>query len=52
MKTCDFIKKEEGATAVDYAIMALAIAAVIVTVVASIGTKVFGLFTMVGSQTW
>lgn len=36
----DFFKDEEGATAVEYAIMAAAIAAVIVAVVMVIGAKV------------
>jgi pilus assembly protein Flp/PilA len=39
MKISDFLKDEEGATAVEYAIMAAAIAAVIIAVVYSIGGK-------------
>ena len=35
-----FLKDEEGATAVEYGIMVAAIAAVIITVVFVIGTKV------------
>ena len=52
MKIFDFITNEEGATAVEYAIMAAAIAAVIVAVVASVGTKVLGLFTELNSKPW
>ena len=48
LKLIDIVKKilfdEEGATAVEYAIMASAIAAVIVAVVLSIGIKVNSLF--------
>ena len=40
-------KDEEGATAVEYGLMVAAIAAVIVTVVFSIGTKVNNAFTTV-----
>ena len=39
-----FHKNEEGATAVEYAIMVVAIAAVIVTTVVAIGGKVEGAF--------
>ena len=39
-KLIRFFKDEEGATAVEYGIMVAAIAAVIVTVVFAIGTKV------------
>ena len=48
LKIIDVVKKflfdEEGATAVEYAIMASAIAAVIVAVVLAVGTKVNSLF--------
>jgi len=43
-KICDFIKGEEGATAVEYSIMLAAIAAVIILVVYSIGTKTSNAF--------
>jgi pilus assembly protein Flp/PilA len=43
-KLINFFKEEEGATAVEYGIMVAAIAAVIVTVVFSIGTKVDSAF--------
>jgi pilus assembly protein Flp/PilA len=39
-----FIKEEHGATAVEYAIMVAAIAAVIITIVALVGLKVESLF--------
>ena len=39
-----FYNEEEGATAVEYAIMASAIAAVIVVVAVAVGVKVGGLF--------
>jgi pilus assembly protein Flp/PilA len=47
----DFLRDEKGATAVEYSILAAAIAAVIVTVVFSIGGKVENLFDTVDS-TW
>ena len=43
----NFFKDEEGATAVEYGIMVAAIAAVIVTIVYSLGTKVQAGFTTV-----
>ena len=46
-KLINFLKDEEGATAVEYGIMVAAIAAVIVTIVFSIGTKVNTAFTKV-----
>lgn len=39
-------RKERGATAVEYALMAGLIAAVIVTAVAALGTQVLALFTL------
>ena len=42
-------KKERGATAVEYGIMVALIAAVIITVVATLGTNITSLFTKVGS---
>jgi len=39
-----FFKEEQGATAVEYAIMAVAIAAVVVTIVFAIGLSVEDLF--------
>lgn len=41
------LKREEGATAVEYGIMVALIAAVIVGVVATIGTKLLGAFNTV-----
>ncbi len=43
----DFFKDEEGATAVEYGIMVVAIAAVIVTVVIAVGTSTNSAFTKV-----
>ncbi|SPQ00483.1 Flp/Fap pilin component (fragment) [Candidatus Sulfobium mesophilum] len=45
-----FLKDEEGATAVEYGIMVAAIAAVIITVVYSIGTKTNTAFTKVDTN--
>jgi pilus assembly protein Flp/PilA len=42
-----FVKEEEGATAVEYALMAGLIAAVIATTVAPIGATLFTIFTYV-----
>ncbi len=44
-----FVMDEEGATAVEYGIMVAGIAAVIVTVVALIGTSLNGTFTNVST---
>ncbi len=44
-----FIMDEEGATAVEYGIMVAGIAAVIVTVVALIGTSLNGTFEVVNT---
>jgi pilus assembly protein Flp/PilA len=41
---------ENGATAVEYGLMVAAIAAVIIAVVFSVGTKVNGAFTTVDTQ--
>ena len=46
----NFFKDEEGATAVEYGIMVAAIAAVIITVVYSIGGKVNAAFTKVDTN--
>ena len=43
-KLIRFFKDEEGATAVEYGIMVAAIAAVIITIVYSIGDKVLAAF--------
>jgi pilus assembly protein Flp/PilA len=40
----DFLRKQEGATAVEYAIMVSFIAAVIFSVITLLGTQVIGLF--------
>ncbi len=42
-------KKERGATAVEYGIMVALIAAVIITVVATLGGNLTALFTTVGT---
>lgn len=44
-----FVKGEEGATAVEYAIIGSLIAAVIVAVVTTLGTKVSSLFDKVNT---
>jgi pilus assembly protein Flp/PilA len=41
-------KKERGATAVEYGIMVALIAAVIITIVATLGTNLTNLFSTVG----
>ena len=38
-KTCDFLKEEHGATAVEYAIMLVLIVAVIIVTVGVLGNK-------------
>jgi pilus assembly protein Flp/PilA len=45
----DFWNEEEGATAVEYGIMVAAIAAVIITVVISIGSQLNATFSSVDS---
>jgi pilus assembly protein Flp/PilA len=45
-----FGRDDEGATAIEYALMAAAIAAVIIAVVLVLGTKVSGLFAGLDSQ--
>ncbi len=47
-----FLKEDEGATAVEYAIMASLIAGVIAVMVGIVGQKVLGLFTSVNAQPW
>ena len=44
-----FMKEEDGATAVEYGLMVALIAAVIVTIVGTLGTKVNGAFTTVSN---
>lgn len=46
----DFLKDEEGATAIEYAIMLAAIAASIVVAVDSVGNKVDTKFTKVKNE--
>jgi pilus assembly protein Flp/PilA len=48
-KLVHFIKDEEGATAVEYAIMAGLIAAVIITAVTILGQNVNTTFTQIGT---
>jgi pilus assembly protein Flp/PilA len=45
----NFLKEEEGATAVEYGIMVALIAAVIIVAVQTVGQKVLGAFTTVGT---
>ncbi len=45
-----FIRDEEGATAVEYGLMAALIAAVIITAVTSIGTKLTTTFNTVAAS--
>jgi len=52
MKITKFLKDEKGATAVEYAIMASLIAAVIIVIVALLGGQVSVLFNSVSSQSW
>jgi len=49
-KLIRFFRDEEGATAVEYGIMVAAIAAVIITIVFSIGTKLNTMFTAVDGK--
>ena len=44
-----FVKEEDGATAVEYGLMVALIAAVIVTIVTTLGTKVNNAFTTVSN---
>ena len=43
-KLCDFISDEQGATAVEYGLFVALIAAVIVTLVNTLGTKIKAAF--------
>ncbi len=45
-----FVKDEQGATAVEYGLIVAGIAAVIITIVMSLGTKVNAAFTTVDSN--
>ena len=45
-----WIADDEGATAIEYGLMAALIAGVIITTVTVLGTKVQGLYTTVDSQ--
>lgn len=45
-----WIVDEEGATAIEYGLMAALIAGVIITTVTTLGTKVSGLYTTVNSK--
>lgn len=47
-----FMHEEEGATMIEYAIMASLIAAVCVAIIIMIGTKVLALFTNVNGAPW
>ena len=46
----DFIKSDDGVTAMEYALLGGLIAVVIVVAVAGVGTSVNGLFTFVANQ--
>ncbi|MDA3789081.1 MAG: Flp family type IVb pilin [Desulfobacula sp.] len=48
-KLIDFLKKEDGATAVEYSIIAAAIAAVIVVAVTVVGSKTSNNFGVLNS---
>ena len=45
----NFVNDEEGATAIEYGLLAALIAAVIITVVGAIGTKLNAAFTSVNT---
>ncbi len=45
-----FIKSEEGATAIEYGLIAALIAVVIITAVTALGTKLSGVFNSVQSS--
>lgn len=45
-----WIADEEGATAIEYGLLAALIAAVIITTVGTLGTKVAGLYTTVETK--
>ncbi len=47
-----FFTKEQGASSVEYAIIASLIAAVIVFIVTDVGVKVYNLFQAVASGNW
>ncbi len=46
-KIMNLLKNEEGASAIEYGMLAALIAAVIITAVTSIGTKLQGTFTTI-----
>ena len=46
----NFMNDEEGATAIEYGLLAALISAVIIGVVTTIGTKLNGAFTSIDSQ--
>ncbi len=46
----DFVNDEEGATAIEYGLLAALIAAVIIGVVTTIGTKLNTAFTTINSK--
>jgi len=45
-----FIKDESGATAIEYGLIAALIAVAIIAVVGTIGTKLKGTFTKIGTE--
>jgi pilus assembly protein Flp/PilA len=49
-KLINFFKDEEGATAVEYGIMVAAIAAIIITIVISIGEEIQSAFETVNTE--
>jgi len=46
----DWVEDEEGATAIEYGLLAALIAGVIVVTVTALGTKVSGLYTTVNTR--
>ncbi len=46
----NFMKDENGATAIEYGLIAALIAVVIITAVTTVGTNLSGLFTRVGGD--
>jgi pilus assembly protein Flp/PilA len=48
-KLINFLKEEEGATAVEYGIMVAAIAAVIITIVIAVGDKTSNAFEQINT---
>lgn len=45
-----FLREEDGVTAIEYGLIAALIAVVIITAVTTVGTKLSGIFTYIGSK--